>query len=60
VHPCKTVGVVLRWFESITRHHSKTASELRKRNSEAVADFAERGYGVADRWIGRPEAPERL
>ena len=43
VHPCKTVGVVLRWFESITRHQSKTASELRKRNSEAVAQLGERG-----------------
>ena len=27
VHPCKTVGVVLRWFESITRHHSRTAPD---------------------------------
>lgn len=28
VHPCKTVGVVLRWCESITRHHPRTTSVL--------------------------------
>jgi hypothetical protein len=38
---CKTVGVVLRWFESITRHHSKTAPDQAIYRSGAVVAGAE-------------------
>jgi hypothetical protein len=34
---CKTVGVVLRWFESITRHAAETAPDQARGRSWAVA-----------------------
>jgi hypothetical protein len=46
---CKTVALTLRWFESITRHHQQTASELRKRGSGAVS--VERSGDTVVAWL---------